>query len=122
MLFIAYNYGVFVDLAFDTEGDLIEHLRTAKNVFGGIVFLFNSDMNLPKNITYKIRLRAEMIASKDPDWLTDHLYPSTHTIGPRKQNDMYGGEKPGRLIIQYFSWLLVHVYTKCQVIILRQVL
>lgn len=96
-------------MAFDTEDDLIEHLRTANNVFGGIVFIFNNNTNLPKNITYKIRLRAEMIASKDPDWFTDQVYPSMPTIGPRQQNDKYGGEKPGRLIIQFFGALLVHV-------------
>ena len=107
---------MFVDLAFDTEDDMIEHLKTASNVFGGIVFLFNGDTKLPRNITYKIRLRAELYAAtfglddarKDTDRLTDHTYPSMPTAGPGQQNDMCGENKTGRLMtagsIRFENW------------------
>jgi hypothetical protein len=86
------NMATEADLAFDTEDDLVEHLKTANDVFGGIVFIFNGETNLPRNITYKIRLRAELYAAT---FGLQDMSKDTPKSSSRQPTDMYGGEQPG---------------------------
>lgn len=72
--------------------------------------LTNETTTLPKNIVYKIRLRAEQYAASfgpnnsttKTGWLTDFMFPTLPTVGPRQGNDTYGGTVPGRMTSLFF--------------------
>ena len=91
------------------ETSLEDALYNNTLIYGGIVFTnstYTDPVNLTKSIVYKIRLRAEQYAGtygntgKTPaGWLTNLMYPSRPTVGPRQGNDTHGGTSPGNMLI-----------------------
>ena len=98
-------------------------MMTNDQVFGAIVFMVPDDADsLPKNITYKIRLRSDKWYSESDnkydndnhdygrvvnfwrtiDWRTDTIFPDLTSPGPRERSDNYGGLDPGIVICKYY--------------------
>ena len=85
-------------------------MRRNKGIFGAIVFIIPKDaVSLPKNITYKVRLRSDKWFSgindgmkvafwKRIDWKTGATFSDLNYPGPREGNNRFGGEEPGIFI------------------------
>lgn len=68
-----------VDFGFTSETAIEEYLTMGGDIFGAIVFNKNDWVNIPKNVSYKIRLRSDKTDSKSGevgkiDWKTDATF------------------------------------------------
>ena len=115
---------LFADRGFPTEEEMVEFLNfesgtSLASSLGGVVFLnFDPVQNatIPRNMTYKIRPKAEQYFGlgysvriySASDWYTTFLFPFYQTLGPREE-DEYDGGIPGKTASKIHSMNLLFV-------------
>ena len=100
------------DLGFASEDELEKYVRTNEDIFGAIVF-GKSDWNiLPKNISYKIRLRSYKRTSGSDkseriEWKTNVMTDAADRRKPGPRNDIGPGRffHKRKLIIYFCIYL-----------------
>ena len=76
------------DLGFATEIALEEYVATNEEIFGAIVFVKSKWDDLPKTLSYKIRLRSDRRSSTTGErvkikWNTNATFPDRDVMEPR---------------------------------------